>query len=439
MLAQRGTVHEVFEAEVWPAIEKRLPLICNGSVSNQVHIYSHSRYVISQAAVLRNPTLMVKASSFKYLPRSRRFNSVGNGIAVGKMSVGEAVELTKIILAEGGHLSEDRGLPEAHLRPLLSDRDSRAAKRINDLSSVGLIGAVVEDGLNSGWLKRKRRLGRAGSECIWLSEQPGAVSVVPLLSERATPALKEQSTTDVQVVASGDRKVLEINSLAVPPAGEQQAAVVSGGSPVVTSVASSDVTPAAKRKARTKEMISILNQAFFYSPCKIRRYVFSAIGMIKTGGLQKVTVAQFMKDVKDRAMKAAEKDAVEYKSWRATLGAIEEMLLAAKTLIGPGDIPITRGLHARGTQLVSIVDNFEDLSELFLLKTLIQKMQLTSKDRVPIAHALFKEGSEKEYDKLEERLNALFTLMGDELAESEDGRIVLFGSIGTGLNPPRVN
>jgi hypothetical protein len=189
-------------------------------------------------------------------------------------------------------------------------------------------------------------------------------------------------------------------------------------------------------------MISILNNAFVYSPNNIRRYVFSAISGIRNEGTagKNWTVAQFMKEVKDRAMAEAQKASVPYKHWKATMDAILEMLLAAKAMIGPGEKAITRGLHARGTQLVSIIDNFEDACELFLLKVLIQKMQLTSKDRVSIAHALFKEGSTKDYDKLEERLDALFVLLGNELSEAQDGTIVLESQLSTGpATSPRVN
>jgi len=76
--------------------------------------------------------------------------------------------------------------------------------------------------------------------------------------------------------------------------------------------------------------------------------------------------------------------------------------------------------------LTGVAENFEDKSDLLLLKVLIQKMQLTDKDRISVAHALFKEGKTgKSIDELLERLDHLFTLLGDELTEEYDGTIVL--------------
>jgi len=180
------------------------------------------------------------------------------------------------------------------------------------------------------------------------------------------------------------------------------------------------------------------NKAFVYSPNNIRRYAFSAIRQIMKDGVKDQTVAHFMREVKKGAMAEAQKDSVSYQPWKATMDEIQQMLLSSKALVGAGEKPITAGLHARGTQLISIVNNFEDLCELFLLKVLIEKMQLTPKDRVSVAHALFKEGSKKDYDELEERLDTLFTLLGDELGEGPDGIIILMKEMNASSNA-RVN
>jgi hypothetical protein len=412
-LSLEGTTHQVTQYDAGAFLEKRLhQLNGDGVASGTVHIFSHSGYVLSRAETLRSPGWTIRATSFKFLPRS---TPVVNSFAietVGGMSVEEAVELTKKVLAEEGHVSEDTALLECFLRPRLFDRDRRAAKRPSDPTSLTLITEVVEHGLNNGWLKRARVQRRSGTERIWLASQTG--------SAPATATSAVATATSVKTIETATIAVVPVQSLPIAPVPPE---------------------PANKGKARTQEMISILNKSFVYSPNNIRRYVFSAINSFKKEGtVRNGTVAQFMKDIKERAMAEAQKESVAYKHWKATMDAILEMLLAAKVLIGPGDQAVTRGLHARGTQLVSIIDNFEDECELFLLKVLIQKMQLTSKDRVSIAHALFKEGSKKEYDKLEERLDALFTLLGSELSESQDGTIILDKELSRAPSTsPRIN
>jgi hypothetical protein len=419
-----GTIHQVTEYDVCAFLEGRLhQLNGDGVTGNTVHVFSHSGYVLSRAAALRSPGWTIRTDSFKTLSRSNHLGSSFTIDTAGKMSVEEAVELTKKILTEEGHVSADTALLECYLRPRLVKRDRRATKRSGDLASVTLITEIVEHGLKHGWLNRARVGGRSGTERIWFSQQSpsGPAVAAPALITSASIRTSETTTTS-EATAIG--VVVPVQAL---PASVPRAV---------------PAPPANKGKARTQEMISILNNAFVYSPNNIRRYVFSAISGIRNEGTagKNWTVAQFMKEVKDRAMAEAQKASVPYKHWKATMDAILEMLLAAKAMIGPGEKAITRGLHARGTQLVSIIDNFEDACELFLLKVLIQKMQLTSKDRVSIAHALFKEGSTKDYDKLEERLDALFVLLGNELSEAQDGTIVLESQLSTGpATSPRVN
>jgi hypothetical protein len=180
-----------------------------------------------------------------------------------------------------------------------------------------------------------------------------------------------------------------------------------------------------KGKQRTQEMIAVLKKAFVYSPSNIRHFVFGAMREIK-GDLKNKTVAQFLREVKDCAKAKADAATINFTYWPTAMDAILEMLLLSQSLAGPDGKPIKRGLQARGTVLTAIAEDFETKCELFLLRFLIQHMQLTNRDRTSIAHALFKEGkAEKAHDQLEEQLDRLFTLLGDDLCESPDGILVL--------------
>jgi hypothetical protein len=208
-------------------------------------------------------------------------------------------------------------------------------------------------------------------------------------------------------------------------------AATAPSNPVVTAVPTPGVqlpAPSAivsKGKQRTQEMIGILKKAFVYSPSNIRRCVFVAIREMKAT-LQHKTVAQFLREVKDRAKAQADTAGINFSYWPTAMTAILEMLLFSESLVGPDGKPIKRGLQARGTILTAIAEDFETKCELFLLTFLIQHMQLTNKDRTSIAHALFKEGkAEKTHDQLEEQLDRLFTLLGDDLYESPDGFLIL--------------
>ena len=396
--AMTGTVHRLPDYAVGEQLANRIrELASNGLAGAIFQVYSHSGYVLTQAESLRSPALVVSASTFRHLLRAGTFGQAATHAAGDELSVEAAMELTKQLLAQNGHTSKATALRQFDLRPLLARRDRRANKRWGDPGSVSLIRDIVGRGLSEGWLKRTTLNGQSGTERIWLVPPLPASEVMgPLSAAPASVAAAPEPT---------------VQSVSVPPA---------------EAVPEPSPEKGNKGKVRTQEMVGVLKKAFVYSPSNIRHYAFSAIKEMTAGQLVKGTVAQFIREAKKRAMALATNDGVEFSFWPTAMDAILEMLLRAECLLGPDNSPIQRGLRARGTSLAAIAPDFEDKSDLLLLKILIQKMQLTNKDRIPIAHALFKEGKTgKSIDELLERLDHLFTLLGDEFSEEYDGTIVL--------------
>ena len=378
--AEDGTVNsaDLVGPELWKVMHaKLLALSHNGNGSATFHVLSYDKQVLMAADGLSSKDLTVRSYSLASIRTAQRTGGAPRAFVAaprsGSISVAEAVELTKKILAEAGAVSADSALLVSALRPLLVKRDKRAAKIVGDAGSVRLSSEILADGRINGWMGLEVPF--AGGERIWLL-----------------------STGTVQKSAS---------LIAVPPEA--------GTAPEPKLPERPD-----RGKQRSEMMVKCLKDRGVYSPKQIRDYFFSEIEAIrKQPGALSMTVSQLVRQVRTRAEERAKAEGVEYGFWPVAADAILEMLLAARTLIGTDSQAIRPGIHARGANVSSIRENFQDACESFLLQTVISELKdVTVHDRTSLAHALFKLGRDKgSIESMQDRVDFLFNRLGFDLVE----------------------
>ncbi len=396
-------VHRVsYGVSAWVSINERIGVLAgDGSTDRVFHVLSYDGQVLGAASKMSSSTLAISSLSLAGLQRDFRTSSPthivdSNGqsipprVATGSIPLGDAIELTKRLLAERGHDSPGNPLKQLYLRRLLSENDSRATKNQNDPSSASLVSNIVNDGLARGWLGRVRRDDKPGTERIWLVRHGVPVQGA---AEAKGPAILVGRSTSADVITTASAPVVE------------------------------------KGHERSVQMQKCLKSRFIYSPKLIRDYIFAAMrSAMGDLAANPVTVSQLIRQAGAKAEAIAKNEGVNFDFWRAACDGVLENLVAAGALLDEQKATITSGPHARGTKVHELQVDFEDRCEAYLLEYLITTLGDVAwpRDRTAIAHALFKVGpSRKEVYELQEKVDELLVRLRDRVVEKKDGTLVV--------------
>jgi hypothetical protein len=403
-------IHRVtYGVSPWLTIKSRIDeLSGNGSVDRVFHVLSYDGQVLGEATKSSGPSLAVTSLSLSTLTKSSPsvasggvFSPVDSRPSAGSISLPEAIELTKKVLAERGYDSPQRPLKQLFLRRLLSDRDARARKNPYDPASVSLISYIVSEGLSRGWLGRSRRDNRTGTEQIWLIRTDASRGAEP-------------------------------TAISNPPAAYPPGILNTVEPARATSEPTESITPSPaveKGHGRTTQMQQCLKNRYIYSPKLIWNYIFSTLhSQSNKLCTNPVTVSQLLREARIKAEQVATSEGVKFDFWPSASDGVLENLVAAGALLDAQGTSIKPGPHARGTKVYGLQTDFEDCCEAYLLEYLITALGDVTwpRDRTAIAHALFKVGpSRKEVYELQERVDELLVRLRDRVIEKEGGKLVV--------------
>jgi hypothetical protein len=103
--------------------------------------------------------------------------------------------------------------------------------------------------------------------------------------------------------------------------------------------------------------------------------------------------------------------------WDITSRTVVKAMIGAEVLLTPDGRPIRSGITAQATPVAVVRGDFQDLTEAFLLETLIQRLNdVTTRDHRALAHVLF-----RQFDRgvpladLEDRVVLLLARLADRV------------------------
>ena len=359
------------------------------SADRAFHVLSDNPSVLFAAARATDPQLLVSTLHFASIrtgakPASATVSShnstLPSSTAQGEppqLLLKEALALTKNLLAQGHHTTPETALPQTQLRGLLSEATKGRARKTAHPKSRSLISDIVRMGVSEGWLRQVTLGGRSGTERLFL--QVAEMSNAVPASTRATELSKPAETVSVS-------------------------------------------------KTRTQSMIKCLKDRFIYSPKDVRDLLFAAVRVQKLD----------LKDAPKKAglllhgaLAAAKSEAshqdIEFLYWGAAADAFMEMMLAAGVLRTADDTSLKPSPYARTEMVSAISEDLEDRCEAYLLEYLISKMaDITLRDRLALAHALFKVSPQKKQAfELQDRVDEVLAVLRDRVSERSDGCLAL--------------
>jgi hypothetical protein len=159
-------------------------------------------------------------------------------------------------------------------------------------------------------------------------------------------------------------------------------------------------------------MADCLRRELLYSEKRPRDTVFRTIEQILAeqdrAGEHRI-LSRLTRDAIARAARQASNAAVRWDVVKAMVGA--------GVLLTPKGEPVPAGIAAQATPVATVRDQFEDITEAFLLETLIRRLEdVTIHDHRALAHALFRQFDRSvPLDDLEDRVVVLLARLADRV------------------------
>lgn len=176
--------------------------------------------------------------------------------------------------------------------------------------------------------------------------------------------------------------------------------------------------------ARSRAMADCLRRELLYSEKRARDTLFAIIEeMVREqepdGGYR--IVSRLTRDAAARARRAPI-PGCESVRWDVAARTVVNAMLGAGVLRDPDNRVVMRGITAQATPVASIAPDFRDLTEAFLLETLIARLDdVTVRDHRALAHVMFRQFDPGvPLSSLEDRLVLLLARL--------DGRVELHGN-----------
>jgi hypothetical protein len=146
--------------------------------------------------------------------------------------------------------------------------------------------------------------------------------------------------------------------------------------------------------ARSREMADCLKKELLYSEKRPRDTVFRAIETL-LAEQSKTREHRIVSRLTREAAARAEQDAPPTTGavrWDITSRTVVKAMLGAGVLLTPDGSPIRSSITAQATPVAVVREDYQDLTEAFLLETLIHRLNdVTIRDHRALAHALFRQ------------------------------------------------
>jgi hypothetical protein len=154
-----------------------------------------------------------------------------------------------------------------------------------------------------------------------------------------------------------------------------------------------DTPSASARFSRSRQMGDCLRRELLYSEKRPRDILFREIDRMLSdaGNGDPKILSRLTRDAAARARRRAEETGFEFALWETASKAVVKAMLWAGVLLG-ADGPIPPGITAQATPVAGLKPRYQDLTEAFLLRFLIERLgDVTTRDHTALAHALFRQ------------------------------------------------
>jgi hypothetical protein len=147
--------------------------------------------------------------------------------------------------------------------------------------------------------------------------------------------------------------------------------------------------------ARSRQMADCLRAERLYSEKRPRDLLFRAIEDIvteqyQTGRLR--ILSRLTREAATRARQEAHRGGFEFTRWDTASEAVAKAMLCSGVFVGPDGHGIAAGITAQASPVARILDDYQDITEAFLLEVLIRRLgDVTTRDHRALAHALFRQ------------------------------------------------
>jgi hypothetical protein len=288
------------------------------------------------------------------------------------------------------------------------EKDIRAKKNPADRSSKRLIPDIIAAGLQAGCIHRYDVEGIPGTERIFLVDNESPETISLPLSGNGTAATTQTDVATCQLDS--------------PDLSNPLTALVEPAESTKHLVTTKRDRNESRDRIRTQLIIKTLKEAGVYTPKPQRDALFSALRSCVVAEGEPKTLLQVSREIRTHASKNLDVGTADFPYWHPATEGFIGMLLGAGVLKDGSDSWVKEGLFARGSRIRSFKEPLEDTCEAFLLETAVKRVRdITKRDRIPLAHALFWGGAYGDRDKVEDRLQEVQQLLAERLFETQDG------------------
>jgi len=148
------------------------------------------------------------------------------------------------------------------------------------------------------------------------------------------------------------------------------------------------------RFSRSRQMGDCLRKELLYSEKRPRDILFREIERLvcEGGDDEPKILSRLTREAAARARHHAEETGFEFALWETASKAVVKAMLWAGVLLRPDGRPIEPGITAPATPVAALEDRYQDITEAFLLRFLIDRLgDVTTRDHTALAHALFRQ------------------------------------------------
>jgi hypothetical protein len=171
--------------------------------------------------------------------------------------------------------------------------------------------------------------------------------------------------------------------------------------------------------ARSREMADCLRKELLYSEKRPRDALFQVIEEIlreqeRTG--ESRILSRLTREAATRAGQTKLPGSASIR-WDIASKTVVKAMVGAGVLLTPEGRPVPSGITAQATPVAVVRDEFQDITEAFLLEILIQRMgDITVRDHRALAHVLFRQFDRGvPIEDLEDRVVVLLARLADRV------------------------
>jgi hypothetical protein len=172
------------------------------------------------------------------------------------------------------------------------------------------------------------------------------------------------------------------------------------------------------RFSRSRQMGDCLRRELLYSEKRPRDILFRAIEQIVAEGSdgdEPKILSRLTREAAVRARQAAEHTGFDFAPWETASRAVVKAMLYGGALLAADGQPIAPGITAQATPVAALKDRYQDATEAFMLRVLIDRLgDVSTRDHTALAHVLFRQFDRGvPLEDLEDRVVILLAQLAD--------------------------